>query len=60
MIEFGALTRAAEKTDLLDDSLACEFWCVSLNRATRKSHLAMSAPESVFTAAVRAPSTPKL
>jgi hypothetical protein len=48
------------KTRFARYSLACEFWYVSLNRATRKSHLAMSAPESVFTAVVRAPSTPKL
>ena len=48
------------KTRFARDSFACEFWCVSLNSATRKSHLAMSAAESVFTGAVHARSTPKL
>jgi hypothetical protein len=37
----GTDTRSG-KTRFARDSLACEFWCVSLNRATRKCHLAMS------------------
>ena len=47
------------KTRFARYSLACEFWYVSLNTATRTSRLTMSAPESVFTAVVRA-ATPKL
>ena len=57
---FGALTRGSGKTRFARDSLECESWYVRLNRATEKSHLVMSAAESVFAAAVRAPSTSKL